>query len=189
MRLTRMVLAVSCAISVGFVGSPALGEAPSHCAFRLVPIGRADQGRVITARLKALGCHATFAQALAAGSEGRIAPPADITPATLTQARLDAYTTDRFGQPLIGTEFDGINYAGGSKSYFAANTCQGQTWEVPFVGDEWNNRFTSGKGFGGCDNNKKFAAGQFGGDVLTCTPSCSHYGNLADAVSSLRWRP
>ena len=90
---------------------------------------------------------------------------------------------------LIGTEYNSSGYAGASQSYFAPVTCStGVVWEVADVGATWDNRFQSGKGFGGCDTNKKFQNTNFGGNVLTCTPNCSDYGALSNQVSSLRWR-
>jgi hypothetical protein len=82
------------------------------------------------------------------------------------------------------------SFGGQSQDYFAPSTCSATNiWEVNYVGDTWNDRFSSGKGFGGCNHNKKFAAADFGGDVLTCTPNCNDYGSLSNQVSSLRWRP
>jgi hypothetical protein len=90
---------------------------------------------------------------------------------------------------LIGTEYSETQYDGTSKSYFAAVTCSATvTWEVSYVGDTWNDRFESGKGFGGCNHNRKFAASQFGGASVLCTPNCTSYGSLNNLVSSLRWR-
>ena len=60
---------------------------------------------------------------------------------------------------------------------------------MSYVGNFWNDDFESGRGFGGCDTNKKFKAANFGGDVLTCTPDCLSYGVLRNEVSSLRWKP
>ena len=60
---------------------------------------------------------------------------------------------------------------------------------VADVGAFWDNVFSSGKGFGGCDTNKKFENTNFGGSVLTCTPNCTNYGTLSNQVSSLRWKP
>jgi hypothetical protein len=91
--------------------------------------------------------------------------------------------------PLIWTEYDGSGFAGSSNSYFSASTCtSGTTWQVANVGAAWNDRFQSGKGFGGCDTNRKFQHENFGGTVRTWTPKCTVYGTLSNEVTSLRWR-
>ena len=132
-----------------------------------------------------IGCYDTYAEALHAGSHGTIAAAADVTPPTLTEATLAVTASSSV---LIGTEWDQTSYAGISKSYFASVTCSSSvTWEVDYVTDTWNDRFASGKGFGGCDRNRKFAASQFGGSSVLCTPNCTTYGSLNNEVSSLRW--
>jgi hypothetical protein len=143
-------------------GAPSAGARGSrHCAFSLSPMAR--HGRVVEAELRPLGCF---------GSE---------------RAARDIAAEDSL--VLIGREFNGSSYAGSSNDYFAPDTCQGNIYEVAYVGDAWNDKFQSGKGFGGCDHNKKFVASNFGGDSLTCTPNCTSYGSLSNEVSSLRWRP
>lgn len=159
-----------------------------HCVARLVPIDVSDRGAA-SAELVHLGCYRTFAKAIEVGSDGTILLPATMTADELTQ-RTVTMSTIRGGSTLIGTEYTADSYAGSSHSYFASSTCgAGTTWEVADVGASWNNDFESGKGFGGCDTNKKFAWQNFGGSVKTCTPNCATYGTLQNDVSSLRWRP
>ena len=167
----------------------ARSAAGRHCAFRLVPESR-PKPHVISARLERIGCFDTFSEAIEAGSGGstklaRLTQPADLTDAMITDA-----TVARVGDDtLIGTEWNASGFGGTSTSYMAPNACAGTVYEVAYVGDTWNDRFESGKGFGGCDTNKKFVHSDFGGDVLTCTPNCTYYGPLANEVSSLRWKP
>jgi hypothetical protein len=143
-------------------GAPSAGaRGPRHCAFSLRPTGR--RGRVVEATLQRLGCFGAERGARQVGAED--------------------------GLVLIGTEFNGSSYAGSSNDYFAPDTCQGNIYEVAYVGDAWNDKFQSGKGFGGCDHNKKFVGSNFSGASLTCTPNCTSYGSLSNEVSSLRWRP
>jgi hypothetical protein len=165
---------------------PAQGRTGRHCAYRLVTIER--HGRVNVAQPELIGCFGTFSQALAAGSGGTIQLSSTITPDRLTDRELSGGT--RADQVLIGTEFFQRDFGGQSKSYFADSTCTDTNiWEAWYVGDQLNDTFASGKGFGGCDHNKKFEDANFGGNVLTCTPNCGYYGTLANEVSSLRWRP
>lgn len=153
------------AASMGFLMLTAIPAHASnhglHCGYELQPLWR--RAHVIRAKLVPVGCYDSRRQ-------------------LRSLARED---TD----VMIGTEFNLNNYNGASKDYFAANTCQGDTWEVSLSGTAQNDTFQSGKGFGGCDHNKKFAGPSFGGNSLTCTPNCTGYGSLDNDVSSLRWKP
>jgi hypothetical protein len=180
------VLVASTIIAVA--ATPAVAS-DQHCAVLLVPSSIDPSGAILATQVD-LGCYDTYADALAAGSSGAIHLPSEITPSLLTNAILAvASATNAPDAVLIGTEYNSSGYAGASQSYFAPVTCStGVVWEVADVGATWDNRFQSGKGFGGCDTNKKFQNTNFGGNVLTCTPNCSDYGALSNQVSSLRWR-
>jgi hypothetical protein len=143
---------------------------------------------VTTDDLELIGCYGTYEEAIEAGSGGSIDVSADITPDTLNAS--EAAEISAASDVLIGTEWNGLSYSLASNSYYASATCSASnTWQVNYVGDDWNDRFESGKGFGGCDHNKKFEAADFDGAVITCTPNCTGYGSLNNQVSSLRWKP
>jgi hypothetical protein len=157
-----------------------------HCAIRLVPTSR--HGSIIHSEAELLGCYPTLADALSAGSGGAIRIDPDMTPDRLRERDLPAASPTT--SVLIGTEYNSVGFGGASTDYFAPTACSGtDVWEVNYVGDALNDLFSSGKGFGGCDHNKKFQDADFGGNVLTCTPNCNDYGSLSNQVSSLRWRP
>jgi hypothetical protein len=182
-RSTKAVITAVCLLTTV---TPARAAAAEHCATRLVPLEPA--GGVTAARLEPIGCFATFAEALEAGTGTRIDVSWEMTPATLTAETAAELSTA--SSVVIGTEYDSYSYGGGSQSYFAPETCSsGVIWGVANVGFTWNDRFQSGKGFGGCDTNRKFQHEDFGGEVKTCTPNCTTYGTLANEVTSLRWRP
>jgi hypothetical protein len=164
----------------------ATADEGQNCSYRLVPISKT--GSVTTADAELVGCYGTFAEAIEAGTGGAVDLPTNMTPMSLSASDLttDSTTSD----VLIGTEFNLLSYGGASTSYFAQATCSASnTWEVNYVGASLNDTFASGKGFGGCDHNKKFQDADFAGTVITCTPNCADYGSLRDEVSSLRWKP
>jgi hypothetical protein len=170
--------------TMAFMSPAAHAGTADDCAYELQPISRT--GDRILAEPVLIGCFDTYAEALEAGSEGAIQVSSDATPLTLS-ASLDLNVT-LSSSVLIGTEWDGSQYAGQSKSYFASGTCSSSvTWEVGYVTDAWNDLFNSGKGFGACDRNRKFEHSNFGGSSVLCTPNCSGYGSLSNQVSSLRW--
>jgi hypothetical protein len=179
--LSRVLVLVGALTSIA---QPAKADMGQHCAFRLVPL---ESGGVATdASLDLVGCFGTYEQALEAGI-GQAVVGADVTPQTLTDDVLPVSTS--LASVLIGTEYDGSGFTGGSNSYFASTTCTSTTtWQVANVGAVWNDRFQSGKGFGGCATNRKFEHENFGGAVRTCTPNCTDYGTLSNQVTSLRWR-
>jgi hypothetical protein len=185
------ILAVAGSSLLGFSDvQPASAAAATNCAFFLMPVGQGSEPGAIETVPVALGCYATYSQALAAGSGGSLSVPTTTTPASLTDATLASTSTDSVTTNiLIGTEWTNISFAGSSNSYFASSTCTSSTtWQTHYVGDAWNDLFESGKGFGGCDKNKKFQDADYLGTVVTCTPNCSDYGVLRAEVSSLRWR-
>lgn len=170
----------------GFGQLPARAAVGSHCAFVLQPVAQDSDGTTLATPVL-IGCYPTHDEALAAGSDQAIAGSASMTTANQADASVQASAS---GLVLIGTEWGGSNFSGPSNDYFAASTCSAtDSWDVAYVGDTWNDRFQSGKGFGGCDTNKKFSASNFGGSVVTCTPNCSDYGSLDNEVSSLKWKP
>jgi hypothetical protein len=180
MRIVVVALVVLACLAP--VGANASSE--THCVARLEP--REPLGRNTRAAIVDLGCYDTYAEALTVGSGGTMSVDPGVEPETLTEATVLAAASS---DVLIGTEWDRINFAGESRSYFAPRTCSATTtWDVAYVGATWNDRFASGKGFGGCDHNRKFQHADFGGAVLLCTPNCSDYGSLTNEVSSLRWK-
>jgi len=189
-KLRAVLLITLLAAAAPFVTAVPASAASSNCTVLLVPSSIEPSGAILATEID-LGCYPTYAEAMAAGSSGAIDVPEGTTPASLTDAVLSADTVvTATADVLIGTEFTGLGYGGTSKSYFAPATCStGVVWDVADVGAAWDNVFSSGKGFGGCDTNKKFENTNFGGSVLTCTPNCTNYGTLSNRVSSLRWKP
>ena len=168
---------------------PAQGRTERHCAYRLVTIER--HGSINETRAELVGCYSSFSDAISAGTQGRVRLPASMTPQQVTDADLSAATNGTAaGDVVLGTEFNLNGYGGGSTNWTATATCSANDiWDINYVTDTYNDWANSGKGFGGCDHNRKFEHADLGGNALTCTPNCSNYGTLANEVSSLRYRP
>lgn len=190
MRKLLRVFAALGLLAMSVVGAqPALAKG-AHCAYRLVPLQGQDRIGVIAAELKLVDCYSRFRDAIAVGSGGSVQLAPSASPASVTEGELTAGSSASSRvSVLLGTEYIGAAFIGASNSYFATSTCTASTtWEVANVGATWNDMFESGRGFGGCHTNKKFRNTNFGGTVVTCTPSCGNYGALNNQVSSLRWR-
>jgi hypothetical protein len=182
-RLGRIL--VIAGVLVGIAQPAGADTGGGHCVFHLVPLERI--GSVVNADLELVGCFATYEQALEAGVGQAIDFENVVTPQTVTDEAMASAAGAT--SVVIGTEYDNSNFTGESASYTAASTCTSATiWQVPNVGAYWNDRFQSGKGFGGCDTNRKFQHESFGGAVRVCTPNCGDYGTLSNQVTSLRWR-
>lgn len=186
--MTRRTILATFTLLVGLLAVPArAASGGAHCSFWLEPVAETDG--VIEATPLLIGCFDTYAAAVDAGSGGAIELATSATPASTTEAEMTSGGVSTMASVAIGTEYNQTGFGGSSNTYFASSTCTSSTtWEVSYVGDLWNDNFESGKGFGGCDRNRKFKASQFGGDSILCTPNCSTYGALNNEVSSLRWR-
>jgi hypothetical protein len=189
MKTARKLLgALSLAALLSFHGMPAHAVGGGHCVFRLIPTGEGVAPNAIATRPELVGCYATYAEAILAGTGGAIRLPTDATPRSVTDEQMTGSGPGR-APVVIGTEYNFANYGGSSKSYTATTTCTASTtWETSYVGDAWNDIFSSGRGFGGCDTNRKFVGSNFTGSSVTCSPDCSNYGGVSNLVSSLRWR-
>jgi hypothetical protein len=163
-------------------------QADEHCVYRLVAVSTSPETSTTEAVVEEEGCFETFSEAIAYGSGGEVTVDSAVGPADLTQDMVAAAAIPDGGDVLIGVEYNQPNYDGSSAAYFASSGCASTTWEVPYVTDKWNDLFESGRGYGSCDRNRKFAGSQFGGASLLCSPNCSNYGSLRNEVSSLRWR-
>jgi hypothetical protein len=184
MRRTSILLSIL--FLSALAQAPASASVGNNCAFFLQPLSQDADGTTLATPVL-IGCYPTHAEALAAGSDGGIDVSASVTLRELTAA---AAQVSGSGAVLIGTEWGGSNFSGASNDYFATSTCSAtDSWEVGYVGDTWNDRFNSGKGFGGCDTNKKFEGSNFNGTVVVCTPNCSDYGASDNHISSLKWKP
>jgi hypothetical protein len=191
MKGTKIMAMGAALVLAGMLSAPAQARVGHHCVVRLQPIAPKARNGVIRTKPVDMGCFASFAEALRVGSGGAIRLSDDATPAGLTQQQLSGSTTVvPNALAMIGTEYTGTDYTSDSKNYFAPTACAGDDiWDTNYVGDAWNDMFESGKGFGGCDHNRKFGAADFAGTSIVCTPNCTDYGILDMKVSSLRWKP
>jgi hypothetical protein len=170
---------------VAVVGSPgaALAKAsPSgsgnNCVARLEYVqAGGPEGRVVSET-----CFPTFAEAISYATDGQTALGADTRPDALTEGMLpDGIQTDY----VLGIDWDFINYTGNSKVWTASNGCDfSHWWTLSYVGDGWNDRTESAKGFSGCVHYRHFDAINFGVPVLTCNPNCATMGSMTDKTSS-----
>jgi hypothetical protein len=181
MRSFRAAAVLAALAASALPSAPAAAGGAQHCVSWLQPTS--VHGTVIEAEEVELGCYPTYAEALEAATG--VVLDDSVSPASVTDGDLGGLSASSV---VIGTEWVETGYTSTSKTYTATVTCSSSvSWEVAYVTDTWNDKFESGKGFGGCDRNRKFQHSQFGGTSVLCTPNCSTYGSLNNEVSSLRW--
>jgi hypothetical protein len=132
-------------------------DATTNCVTKLVADGQADSEGAIHATPVLVGCYDTYSQALAVAT----APSSSDSRAI---SREDAPQ-----QTALGTEWARPNFNGTSNTYSASSGCNTNTWTVDDLGS-FNNTFQSGKGFGSCNSNHKYAGLNESGDSINCTP-------------------
>src|SRR5438309_11069326 len=90
----RVLFAVmlGCAMTCVAHALPASAMKTTNCAVELVPIGIDPSSGAIEAAEVDLGCYDTYAQAVAAGTDGATLLAAGARPATLTQRALQEAT-------------------------------------------------------------------------------------------------
>jgi hypothetical protein len=127
-------------------------------------------------------CFATFSDALAFATNGSVAVSLNVTPGQVTEAMLQLSLASTV---VIGIDWDSTSYNGSSQVWTASNGCDfSHWWQVSYVGDAWNDRTESAKGFGGCVRYRHFEQANSQGSVRTCTPNCSSMGTMANKTSS-----
>jgi hypothetical protein len=118
--------------------------------------------------------------------------PAGITGAQLTQAELDAATTKSGVSPtsvVIGIDWDLTNYAGSNAVWTGSQSCTSVvSYDLPYVGDGWNDMTSSAKGYSGCNRYRHFEHSQFGGASILCSPNCATMEALNNLTSSEKFR-
>jgi hypothetical protein len=168
----QVALMIAALLAIVLVPTPATSAGTAQsCVVYLEPIGPPNAVGEVPTQPVDRGCYPSIPEALTA------------TGATLDGAGLAPDAT-----VVIGIEWDNTGYSGPNTTYETSGGCTStRSWTVAYVGNFWNDRFESGKGFSGCNRNRKYEHSQFGGALLPCTPNCSTYGVLRNEVSSLKW--
>jgi hypothetical protein len=134
MRPVRLVPVILTVLALGTQAAPA-GAAPSdaetHCVVEVV--AQAADGELLTGQIR---CHETFAEAMAAASDGRLWLPAS-TPGSVVFT--DAAVAETVSSFTLGIHYDGASGSGSSISV-VGSSCSGGYWNTPST---WDNRISS----------------------------------------------
>jgi hypothetical protein len=148
-----------------------------HCAKLLDPVQEGDQESKVTD----LGCYKTFAEAIAAGTDGQVQLPADAT----------TVAADVIGpHGILSIDYEFPFFSGRSVSWFGNGNCSGSRFFVlNFVGNRVNNAISSSDGGGSrCRRNIHFDGRNRTGAFRVCRSDCATLGRLDDRTSSKEWR-
>jgi len=88
----------------------------------------------------------------------------------------------------VGTVYKDAAGAGGSLTFWGSNGCAGATFGFATLASDWEISISSVRATNGCWGTV-YAATNYGGTRLNCTPFCSALGALNDSVKSVVFRP
>lgn len=99
-------------------------------------------------------------------------------------------TTNRasLASVVIGTVYANTNYGGSSYTMWGSSDCSGVTFGFASLSGGWDSQISSARAATGCWVTP-YKATSYGGDKITCMPSCPSIGSLNDQVRSLVFRP
>ncbi len=180
-----VVLALAAPVSSLADAGPVAGApSGSSCVSRLEAV---QQGSP-EARIASTTCFATFAAAISFATDGKTVLPANAGPDFLTQAMLPDSSPGPQSPAtsyVIGIDWDFPSQNGYSRVWEASTGCDvSHWWVLSYVGDDWNDRIESAKGYSGCVRYRHYQDINYGGAHVTCSAYCSTMGSLADQTSS-----
>lgn len=155
--------------------------AAKHCVAELAPESEdASVSTIVTE-----SCYETFAAAMAAATHNTVVLSPDASPASVSEAVIEPAATR-----VIGIDYDGTFYSGGSFTWFVNNSfgCRGGRSYIANMPRSFNNRLSSTRGFNGCRSNTSYDLRKQRGDFVRCFPNCTYVGGFMDnRASSKRW--
>ncbi len=158
---------------------PEVAVNKGHCAAQIDPVKEGEKSSAV----KEIGCYATFAEAIAAGTDGAVNLPESVTPETITEADVGLAA-----RRLIGIDYDQKFFTGASMSWFANDGCFDRRAFRANMPAFFNNRLTSTRAFSGCRRNDSFSGLFQTGFFVRSFPNRAYIGDrLNNQTSSKRW--
>lgn len=186
MRRALVFLAVL-AFGTGHV-APAVADADArvsvesrpHCI--LTAVSDNDPGRPVPAPR----CYATFAESVAAATNGRVVLPANAT--TVTQEQLDSgglgNDLETTSATVLGIEYDTKDFKGWSYLIQTTNPrgCYGYSYKVSTLPSNRDNKISAARTYNGCKSSH-YSERYLVGSRYLC--GCSQMGTMSDKTSSI----
>jgi hypothetical protein len=157
--------------------------AARHCVAEIAPAAENAKESAVGAA----SCYKTFAAAMAAATDNTVVLSPDATPQSVSEADIAPAATR-----VIGIDYDGTYYTGGSYIWYARNIygCFGGRSYRANMPSYFNNRLSSTRGFNGCRRNTSYDGYYQTGYWVRCFANCVYIGGvLNNRTSSKRWQP
>ncbi len=191
-RLAKVLLCTTLAalaLTSTVSARPPGGAAGQHCVAKLEQVTPG----VPKSRVTKLDCYPSFSEAIYAATEGKVWLPANEGREAQLQV-LDRElkslkaTTPTGGPVIIAIDYWDSIWRGASLTYQTNAPCSSTVaYQLAAIPDPWNDQLSSSRGFSDCNSNIHFEHANFGGAILTCTPTCLDFGALNDKTSSRLW--
>lgn len=181
-RLSFMVTLILAATAFVFpvTASAASNHPARHCTAQLAPLEVGQKA----SRILSQACFATFSEAIAFASGGRIhvgpnATPKDISPESLTSGF------------VLGIDFQNGSFSGSSFTATGSTECTGgHNFAITSMPGGWDNIVSSNYPSSGCNRARHWENTSYGGALIDCRPdqNCYYIGNaMNDRTSSEEW--
>jgi hypothetical protein len=181
LRTARVLVASASLVLIGLSAPAAMATTGEHCVADLVP-NAADVAEY--------QCFDTFADAIAHATDGKVQLPANavtVSDEQLTEAGVTSSSdVSAVVSTVLGTEYDGTSYGGGTLTLTGSGGCDGTRFGFPNLSDYgWNNKPSSAKAYGGCWSDH-YDDPSYGDPMFRCTGNCPGLGGLNNKTSSIR---
>ena len=180
-------------VAPALAGEPAEGAAQArHCVQSASERGNDAAGGQPVAPPQ---CFDSFSEAITFATAGAVVLPADleleqqldVLGDSLASLQQDKAVND----VVIAVDYNWKNYKAGTLTWegHSGNCVNGGRWYYAnSMGDGWNNKASSTRGYADCGQNIVFEGYNRTGARRTCYNDCSDLGALANEVSSREWR-
>jgi hypothetical protein len=158
------------------VGAPA-----GHCIVHIDPVlpGQA------ASKVSAPKCFATFAQAIATATSGKVRLESSVGPRSLSARMLRPQSVA--ATTVISIDYRDSGFGGTSLTWYVSGTagCAANSYSASSMPSGWNDEVSSSKRYDSCTHNPHYENNNFGGAIYPCT--CSSMGVMNDKTSSEKW--
>jgi hypothetical protein len=168
-----------------------LASSDRHC---VAALERVKPGKA-AARSQRLECFPTFSDAIYHATEGRVFLPDGLDLkdqldllGTELKAETESATVIAPATFVIAIDYEDSGFDDSTLTWTTPEPCTALSgWQVTSMPSGWNDQVGSTQGFSDCNRNILYEHINFGGAVLTCSPTCSNLGSMDDETSSRLW--
>jgi hypothetical protein len=184
---------VAITVAPALASEPAAGDAQArHC---VQSASQGGQGAPTAQEAAPPQCFVSFSEAISFATGRAVVIPdnldfeqqLDVLGDSLASLQQDKAVND----VVLAVDYNYKNYKAGTLTWegHSGNCVNGGRWYYAnSIGDGWNNKTSSTRGYADCGQNIVFEGYNRTGTIKTCWNDCSDLGALANEVSSREWR-